>query len=72
MIFEIYEDTRHYWRWRLLARNNKIIADSAESYVSEYNVTRAVISIVKKLRRATMRVRQKARVRVQSASKGNE
>lgn len=32
MHFIIYTDTNRQWRWRLLAANNKIVADSAESY----------------------------------------
>lgn len=27
-IFEIYKDTKHEWRWRLKAKNGKIIAVS--------------------------------------------
>lgn len=40
--FEIYKDTRGEWRWRLRARNGRIVADSAEGYASKRNVTRAV------------------------------
>jgi uncharacterized protein YegP (UPF0339 family) len=29
------------WRWRFIASNGRIIADSGEGYVSEYNATRA-------------------------------
>jgi uncharacterized protein YegP (UPF0339 family) len=28
----VYKDAANQWRWRLLAENNRIIADSAESY----------------------------------------
>lgn len=32
--FMLYKDTAGQWRWRLLAANSKIIADSAEGYVN--------------------------------------
>ena len=32
MQYQIYKDTAGYLRWRLRAENNRIIADSAESY----------------------------------------
>jgi uncharacterized protein YegP (UPF0339 family) len=31
-VFDVYKDTRGEWRWRLWAKNGKIVADSAESY----------------------------------------
>lgn len=41
-IFEIYKDTKHEWRWRLKAKNGKIIA------VSEgYNTRRGCVNGVK-------------------------
>lgn len=35
MRFEKYVDGQGYWRWRLLASNGRIIADSGEGYVHE-------------------------------------
>jgi len=32
MYFTIYQDKAGEWRWRLVAKNNEIIADSGESY----------------------------------------
>jgi uncharacterized protein YegP (UPF0339 family) len=32
MNFEVYKDASGKWRWRLRAINNKIVADSGESY----------------------------------------
>lgn len=29
---ELYEDLRGEWRWRLLAENGRIVADSSEGY----------------------------------------
>jgi uncharacterized protein YegP (UPF0339 family) len=31
-MFQLYKDNAGYWRWRLLATNNRVIADSGESY----------------------------------------
>lgn len=39
--FTVYEDRAKAWRWQLKADNGKIIADSGEGYVSEYNAVRA-------------------------------
>lgn len=39
--FEVYESRDNAWRWRLIAANGKIIADSGEGYVTEYNAVRA-------------------------------
>ena len=30
--FIVYQDKKHEWRWKLVAGNNKVIADSAEGY----------------------------------------
>ena len=30
--FELYRDRKNGWRWRVRARNAKIVADCAESY----------------------------------------
>lgn len=32
MRFILYTDTAGYWRWRLLAANNRTVADSGEGY----------------------------------------
>ncbi len=40
--FETYLDLTAKWRWRLLADNGYIVADSAEGYESKYNVDRAI------------------------------
>jgi len=39
--FHIYRDTAHDWRWRLKSANGRIIADSAEGYVSKAGARRA-------------------------------
>jgi uncharacterized protein YegP (UPF0339 family) len=35
MRIQKYIDTQGYWRWRLIAANNRIIADSGEGYDDE-------------------------------------
>ena len=42
MHFEIYPDKTGLWRWRLKARNGRIIADGGEGYASKRNTQRAV------------------------------
>jgi uncharacterized protein YegP (UPF0339 family) len=39
--FHIYIDRKHEWRWRLVARNSKIIADSGEGYSRKHDAVRA-------------------------------
>ena len=41
MKFHIYQDARGEWRWRLKARNGRIVADSGEGYVTRGNALRA-------------------------------
>ena len=40
--FIIYKDRKKEYRWRLVARNGKIIADSGEGYSNKGNVNKAV------------------------------
>ena len=46
MKYTIYKDSQGYWRWRLTAANNKIIADSGESYVNK-EACKSAINLVK-------------------------
>lgn len=39
----IYQDAAQEYRWRLVAHNGRIIADSGESYTTRGNVRRAVM-----------------------------
>lgn len=43
----IYYPARDGWRWRLVARNGRIVADSGEPYESESNVRRAITRLKK-------------------------
>ena len=40
--YEIYQDTQKYWRWRLQATNNAIIAVSSESYATRQGAEHSV------------------------------
>jgi uncharacterized protein YegP (UPF0339 family) len=37
-----YKDTNNQWRWRLIASNNKIIANSGEGYYNEADCDNAI------------------------------
>ncbi|GGL68394.1 HVO_2922 family protein [Halocalculus aciditolerans] len=43
--FEVFEDAAGEWRWRLVASNGKIIADSGEGYQSKQGVERGIESV---------------------------
>ena len=43
--FEVYQDRRGGWRWRLRHRNGNILGDSGESYSSRTAVHDAIESI---------------------------
>lgn len=59
--FETYRDAGGAWRWRLIAGNGAIVADSAESY------TRRVDA-----RQAAKRTRDIARTAIQDESDGRK
>lgn len=40
-VFRVFKDKAGQWRWRLVARNGKIIADSGEGYTRERDAMRA-------------------------------
>ena len=42
MKYYIFQDSQHYWRWHLVAANNRIIADSGEGYVNEQDCLAAI------------------------------
>ena len=43
--FEIYEDDKGEFRWRLQDTNNKIIADSAEGYTRKDSALNAIPNV---------------------------
>lgn len=44
-VFEVYRDNADEWRWRLVASNGNIIADSGEGYKSKQGVRRGIESV---------------------------
>lgn len=48
--FIVYEDSAGLFRWRLLAANNRIIADSGEGYSRERDARRAATNVCKACR----------------------
>lgn len=42
MKFKVYKDRRGEWRWRLLAANNRKIADSGEGYLNQSDALDAI------------------------------
>jgi len=42
MRFHVYKDRAGEWRWRLLAGNNRIIADSGEGYNNKQDCLHAI------------------------------
>jgi uncharacterized protein YegP (UPF0339 family) len=42
MRMQKYRDSANRWRWRLLAANNRILADSGEGYNWEVDCDRAI------------------------------
>ena len=42
MKFIIYRDKKKQWRWRAVAKNKRIVADSGESYTSKRNCRRSI------------------------------
>lgn len=39
---KVYRDKAGQYRWRLVGRNGKIMADSAEGYVTKHNCNQAI------------------------------
>ena len=42
MKYIVYRDNQNYWRWRLVAANNKNIADSGEGYWNKQDCLSAI------------------------------
>jgi len=43
--FEVYQDAADEWRWRMVAANGRIVADSGEGYSSKGSARRAVENV---------------------------
>jgi len=50
--FEVFNDSAGEWRWRLVASNGNIIADSGEGYQSKQGVERGIESTKRSAARA--------------------
>lgn len=44
--FHVYQDSAGAWRWRLQARNGRVVADSAEGYSRRAGAERAAAALV--------------------------
>jgi hypothetical protein len=53
--FEVFRDRADEWRWRLVASNGNIIADSGEGYQSKQGVKRGIQSVKKSAAEADVR-----------------
>jgi uncharacterized protein YegP (UPF0339 family) len=42
MKFDVYQDRKKEWRWRLIAKNGRIVADSGEGYTRRASAFRAL------------------------------
>ena len=54
--FQVYEDNAGEWRWRLVASNGNIIADSGEGYQSKQGVKRGIDSVKRAVPQATLQI----------------
>lgn len=46
MKFITYQDNGGGWRWRLVASNGRIVADSGEAYTRKADVKRAIRGVI--------------------------
>ncbi|WP_435320682.1 HVO_2922 family protein [Haloarchaeobius sp. TZWSO28] len=54
-VFELYRDSASEWRWRLVATNGNIIADSGEGYSSKQGAKRGIESVKRSVPKAEIR-----------------
>ena len=52
--FQIYQDARREYRWRLVAPNGNVIADSGEGYASRSNAHRAAENVRQRIANAVV------------------
>lgn len=43
---EKFQDAKNEWRWRVRARNGKIIAVSGEGYKTEHGIDKAIVVLM--------------------------
>ncbi len=56
MKFHVYKDAKGEWRWRLTAKNGRIIADSGEGYRRKATAVKACINLIDNVQSASMQV----------------
>ena len=56
MYYEMYKDLSGYWRWRFIAANGRILADSGEGYSNKADCLNG-INLVKSAYNAPVRER---------------
>lgn len=49
MFFEVYQDKAGEWRWRIKARNGKIIAVPGESFTRKTSAIRSIQGLLRTL-----------------------
>lgn len=54
--FELYQDRADEWRWRLVAENGNVIADSGEGYASKQGAERGIESVKRTVGKAGIEV----------------
>lgn len=54
--FELFEDQAGEWRWRLIAPNGNIIADSGEGYRSKQGARRGIDAVKRHAPKADIEV----------------
>jgi len=42
MKFQVYQDAEGKWRWRAVANNNRIVADSGQGYTTRGDTFKAI------------------------------
>jgi len=68
--FEVFEDAAGEYRWRLVHRNGRILADSGEGYASRSNARRAVETVERTVGEAEVGAESGARFEVFEDSAG--
>jgi hypothetical protein len=47
--FSVYQDKKGHWRWRLVAANKLIVADSSEGYVNKTDCQEMLQKIIENI-----------------------
>lgn len=52
MKFKVYRDAADEWRWQLVARNGRIVAESGEGYTRAADCLHAILTFRREVREA--------------------